>query len=146
MVLTVSFYDLSGIWYCIITSFFKLHYWIWRNVVVLYIMILNVVITYISQITAVVFTKLISYIYMYILRNDRSIYFNIKRSSLQKLNCYPLEGVSHYRDPQLQVITNYLRLSTRVVVSTAAFHARVRGSFPGLGVWKKQKCFFPMLS
>ena len=31
----------------------------------------------------------------------------------------------------------------RVVVSTAAFHARVRGSVPGLAVWKKQKCFFP---
>ena len=32
----------------------------------------------------------------------------------------------------------------RVVVSTAAFPARVRGSVPGLGVWKKQKCFFPI--
>ena len=29
----------------------------------------------------------------------------------------------------------------RVVVSTAAFHARVR--FPVSAVWKKQKCFFP---
>ena len=27
----------------------------------------------------------------------------------------------------------------RVVVSTAAFHARVRGSFPGLGGLKKNK-------
>ena len=32
----------------------------------------------------------------------------------------------------------------RVVVSTAAFHARFRGSIPGLGVWKKQNCFFPI--
>ena len=29
----------------------------------------------------------------------------------------------------------------RVVVGTAAFHARVRGSFPGL---KETKCFFPI--
>ena len=33
----------------------------------------------------------------------------------------------------------------RVVVNTAAFHARVRFSVPGLGGWKKQKkCFFPI--
>ena len=33
----------------------------------------------------------------------------------------------------------------RVVVSTAAFHARVRGSAPGLGGLKKnKKCFFPI--
>ena len=32
----------------------------------------------------------------------------------------------------------------RVVVSTAAFHARVRGSVPGLGGLKKQNCFFPI--
>ena len=31
----------------------------------------------------------------------------------------------------------------RVVVSTAAFHARVRGSVPGLGGLKKQKMFLP---
>ena len=30
-----------------------------------------------------------------------------------------------------------------VVVSTAAFHARVRDSFPGLGGLKEQKCIFP---
>ena len=33
----------------------------------------------------------------------------------------------------------------RVVVSTAAFHARVRGSVPGLGGLKRnKKCFFPI--
>ena len=33
----------------------------------------------------------------------------------------------------------------RVVVSTAAFHARVRGSVPGLGGFKEtKKCFFPI--
>ena len=31
----------------------------------------------------------------------------------------------------------------RVVVSTAAFHARVRGSVPGLGGLKETKCFPP---
>ena len=31
----------------------------------------------------------------------------------------------------------------RVVVSTAAFHARVRGSFPGLGDLKETKMFLP---
>ena len=31
----------------------------------------------------------------------------------------------------------------RVVVSTAAFHARVRGSVPGLGGLKETKLFFP---
>ena len=34
----------------------------------------------------------------------------------------------------------------RVVVSTAAFHARVRGSVPGLGAGfeRNKKCFFPI--
>ena len=32
----------------------------------------------------------------------------------------------------------------RVVVSTAAFHARVRGSVPGLGGFKETKFFFPI--
>ena len=31
----------------------------------------------------------------------------------------------------------------RVVASTAAFHARVRGSFPGLGGLKETKMFLP---
>ena len=31
----------------------------------------------------------------------------------------------------------------RMVVSTAAFHARVRGSFPGLGGLKETKMFLP---
>ena len=34
---------------------------------------------------------------------------------------------------------------SRVVVSTAAFHARVRGLVPGLsGLKKNKKCFFPI--
>ena len=37
----------------------------------------------------------------------------------------------------------YLGGGLRVVVSTAAFHARVRGSFPGLGCLKETKMFLP---
>ena len=33
----------------------------------------------------------------------------------------------------------------RVVVSTAAFHTRVRGSFPGLGSLKETKMFSPLV-
>ena len=35
------------------------------------------------------------------------------------------------------------RFCSRVVVSTADFHARVRGSFPGLGGLKETKMFLP---
>ena len=42
------------------------------------------------------------------------------------------------------LITNSRAGAHRVVVSTAAFHARVRGSVPGLGGLKEtKKCFFP---
>ena len=37
---------------------------------------------------------------------------------------------------------NYQKMS-RVVVSTAAFHARVRGSFPSLSGLKETKMFLP---
>ena len=39
--------------------------------------------------------------------------------------------------------SNYTGGDPRVVVSTVAFHARVRGSFPGFGGLKKTKMFFP---
>ena len=38
---------------------------------------------------------------------------------------------------------NFLGGGPRVVVSTAAFHARVRGSVPGLGGLKETKLFLP---
>ena len=47
------------------------------------------------------------------------------------------------------IIFNHVRLAVeggggpRVVVSTAAFHARVRGSVPGLGGFKETKMFLP---
>ena len=46
-----------------------------------------------------------------------------------------------------QVLVGLPRLGPRVVVSmvsTAAFHARVRGSVYGLGGLKETKCFFPI--
>ena len=45
---------------------------------------------------------------------------------------HPLEVVSHREGG-----------GPRVVVSTAAFHARVRGSVPGLGGFKETKMFLP---
>ena len=51
------------------------------------------------------------------------------------MNFHTLEVVSRYRDPQGG--------GPRVVVSTAAFHARVRGSVPGLGGLKETKMFLP---
>ena len=43
---------------------------------------------------------------------------------------------------EIDIWTNYPR-GPRVVVSTAAFHARVRGSVPGLGGLKETKLFLP---
>ena len=37
----------------------------------------------------------------------------------------------------------YVRAGSRVVVGTAAFHARVRGLVPGLGGLKETKMFLP---
>ena len=57
------------------------------------------------------------------------------QTKLSGLNSHPLEVVSRYRGPQVQVCEHYSYLfhlggAPRVVVSTAAFHARVRGRFP----------------
>ena len=45
----------------------------------------------------------------------------------------------------LQVVAPFAQRGggPRVVVSTAAFHARVRGSVPGLGCFKETKMFLP---
>ena len=42
-------------------------------------------------------------------------------------------------------LNNRMGGGPRVVVSTAAFHARVRGSVPGLGGLKETKLFLPHL-
>ena len=56
-------------------------------------------------------------------------------AELSYLNCHPLEILSGYHDKQGG--------GPRVEVSTAAFHARVRGSVPGLGGLKETKMFLP---
>ena len=43
----------------------------------------------------------------------------------------------------LLIVRLYVGGGPRVVVSTAAFHARVRGSVPGLGGFKETKMFLP---
>ena len=45
--------------------------------------------------------------------------------------------------PQMNWISSKQGGGPRVVVSTAAFHARVRGSVPGLGGLKETKLFLP---
>ena len=56
--------------------------------------------------------------------------------------CYmPYQDATQY---QLYIaLVNVKGGGPRVVVSTAAFHARVRGSVPGLGGFKETKMFLP---
>ena len=49
----------------------------------------------------------------------------------------------HYRNISLPRLLGDEGGGPRVVVSTAAFHARVRGSVPGLGGLKETKMFLP---
>ena len=53
---------------------------------------------------------------------------------------YPIGCVLSYR----VYLTLGLGGGPRVVVSTAAFHDRVRGSVPGFGGLKEKKSFFPI--
>ena len=55
--------------------------------------------------------------------------------------CYV--GNSNPKFKKISVILVYGGGGPRVVVSTAAFHARVRGSVPGLGGLKETKLFLP---
>ena len=48
-----------------------------------------------------------------------------------------------HRNKNIEISTLHCTCTTRVVVSTAAFHARVRGSVPGLGGLKEAKMFLP---
>ena len=59
-------------------------------------------------------------------------------ANLSSLNFHSLEAVSPWHDSQLQEVEGG---GPRVVVSTAAFHARVRGSVPDLGGLKETKMF-----
>ena len=55
----------------------------------------------------------------------------------------------YHIDNNFELATSSTRLArlegggSGVVVNTAAFHARVRGSFPGLGGLKETKMFLP---
>ena len=51
--------------------------------------------------------------------------------------------LGHRGPPQYQLSHMVSGGGPRVVVSTAAFHARVRGSVPGLGGFKETKMFLP---
>ena len=55
-----------------------------------------------------------------------------------------LEDIDHH-DKQIKQPAFYVEVGggSRVVVSTVAFHARVRGSVPGLGGFKETKMFLP---
>ena len=48
-----------------------------------------------------------------------------------------------FSDEAISFINTKLGGGPRVVVSTAAFHAKVRGSVPGLGGLKETKMFLP---
>ena len=54
-----------------------------------------------------------------------------------------LRKILGYRGQKVMSNKSKFRFESRVVVSTAAFHARVRGSVPGLGGLKETKMFLP---
>ena len=62
---------------------------------------------------------------------------NIKTASVQRI------FLIHFKAVRIRAVLYHLGGVPRVVVSTAAFHARVRGSVPGLGGLKETKMFLP---
>ena len=69
---------------------------------------------------------------------------------LSYLNCFTLSYLismfTHLKHLKLYLAVathNFKGGGPRVVVSTAAYHARVRGSVPGLGGFKETKMFLP---
>ena len=67
----------------------------------------------------------------------------ISHSNNSKSRYYFLLNVHIFRQSKLQWRWELQGGGPRVVVSTAAFHARVRGSVPGLGGLKETKMFLP---
>ena len=63
--------------------------------------------------------------------------------SYAKLKCNPVNPGASYSHPVSDTSGSVQGGGPRVVVSTAAFHARVRGSVPGLGGLKETKMFLP---
>ena len=73
------------------------------------------------------------------------VYLFVTKSGISYMLCFKL---SVYLSPGLALLYFILHLvhlggGPRVVVSTAAFHARVRGSVPGYGGLKETKLFLP---
>ena len=73
-------------------------------------------------------------------------------ADIQNLRSYYTEGQAFFRSSEASKVNSYYTWrgtirgedgGPRVVVSTAAFHARVRGSVPGLGGLKETKMFLP---
>ena len=62
-----------------------------------------------------------------------------KTQQFQKKNYNPSWGLTHPPTYHTEILGG----GPRVVVSAAAFHARVRGSVPGLGGLKETKLFLP---
>ena len=71
-------------------------------------------------------------VYHFVSRTASCSHYNPQTAKSNSSHFHPLEVVSRYRGG-----------GPRVVVSTAAFHARVRGSVPGLGGLKETKMFLP---
>ena len=64
-------------------------------------------------------------------------YMIFKKNPSVLLPCNPRGTLAGF------LLKNLYSLECRVVVSTAAFHTKVRGSFPGLGGLKEAKMLFP---
>ena len=82
---------------------------------------------------------------MYIATFDNSQSIFLVENQLKTLQSVTRNGRINYKGDHVGYIDIYvdkLGGGPRVVVSTAAFHARVR--FPVSAVWKEQKCFFPI--
>ena len=78
----------------------------------------------------------------YIPKTHQLVLFNPLTAKLFNLNFYPLEvewKLFRFDIMEVNSFQILLGRGPRVVVSTAAFHARVRGSVPGLGGLKETK-------
>ena len=76
------------------------------------------------------------------LRSISKIWITIRIENCFKI-CNSGQGTIHYISGMIRIAIQVQGGGSRVVVSTAAFHARVRGSVPGLGGLKEAKMFLP---
>ena len=89
------------------------------------------------------YTKRVAFLIVYEALYARFLIIGQQRNiQLLPVFQYELSPIQH---SLVDEFVNLLGGGSRVVVSTAAFHARVRLFVPGLGgLEKKQKCFFPI--